>query len=66
MSKSIHQHKVKLAVERLYQRCDLSHLTFNTTAELEDSCEQLGQNRAMDALKFGIGMKQDGYNLGSS
>jgi len=53
----------KLAVENLYHSCDLSQLPFKTTADIEDDCEHLGQERAMDALKFGIGMKHDGYNL---
>ncbi len=53
----------KLAVENLYHSCDLSQLSFKTTADIEEDCEHLGQERAMDALKFGIGMKHDGYNL---
>ena len=53
----------KLSVESLYHSCDLSHLSFNTTAELKNGSEHLGQHRAMEALKFGIGMKHDGYNL---
>lgn len=47
----------------LYHACDLSHFTFTTTAELEPLEEHLGQSRAMQALKFGIGIKQEGYNL---
>ncbi|MCG6938240.1 MAG: AAA family ATPase [Gammaproteobacteria bacterium] len=57
------QNNFKLAVESLYHHCDLSKVSFNTTADLEDSYEHLGQKRAMDALKFGIGIKHDGYNL---
>jgi lon-related putative ATP-dependent protease len=57
------KNNLKIAVENLYHSCDLSHLAFNTTAEIEDSHEHLGQERAMDALRFGIGIKHDGYNL---
>jgi lon-related putative ATP-dependent protease len=57
------QANLRLAVESLYHSCDLSQLSFQTTADLHDDHEHLGQKRAMDALKFGIGMKHDGYNL---
>lgn len=57
------QNNFKLAVESLYHHCNLSGVPFDTTAELEAKEEHLGQQRAMDALKFGIGIKHDGYNL---
>ncbi|MDH5484490.1 MAG: AAA family ATPase [Gammaproteobacteria bacterium] len=63
MSQSIDQDNYKLPVASLYHACDLSHLSFETTADLDDIKDHLGQGRAMDALKFGIGMKHDGYNL---
>ncbi len=63
MKQNNDQNNFKLAVESLYQSCDLAQLSFKTTADLEDDCEHLGQERAMDALKFGIGIKHDGYNL---
>ncbi len=56
------QNNFKLAVDNLYNRCDLSKLSFSTTSDLDDYAH-LGQDRAMDALKFGIGIKHDGYNL---
>jgi len=60
---NIDQDNFKLAVESLYHRCDLSQLPFQTTADLQSEDQHLGQKRAMDALKFGIGMNHDGYNL---
>ena len=63
MTNNKKQENRKLAVESLYRSCDLSQLSFQTTAELQDEHEHLGQKRAMDALKFGIGIKHDGYNL---
>ncbi len=63
MKQSNDQNNLKLAVESLYNSCDLSQLSFKTTADIKDDCEHLGQERAMGALKFGIGMKHDGYNL---
>lgn len=48
---------------RLYRRCDPQTLGFATTAELEDPDEVLGQERALEAIRFAMGMKRDGYNL---
>ncbi|MCW3148141.1 AAA family ATPase [Stutzerimonas stutzeri] len=53
----------ELPVERLYHACDDGQLSFETTAELPDLAETLGQNRALDALRFGVGIRHEGYNL---
>lgn len=55
--------KLALTPEVLYHACDASTLAFNTTDELDDSKEIIGQSRALDALNFGVGIKHDGYNL---
>ena len=47
----------------LYQRCDASLLPFETTAELAATTEIIGQARAVDAVQFGIDIRQPGYNL---
>ena len=52
-----------LEPDRLYRACDLSRLEFETTAELKPLAEPLGQERALEALNFGVGMRHDGYNL---
>lgn len=52
-----------LPPESLYHACDMSALAFNTTDELEDSKEIIGQDRALGALNFGVGINHDGYNL---
>ncbi|HYW04844.1 MAG TPA: ATP-binding protein [Gammaproteobacteria bacterium] len=48
---------------RLYQRCDAGALGFDTTAEVADLEEIIGQRRAMDAVQFGVRMPGGGYNL---
>jgi len=63
MTISEKQKDLTVAPSQLYNACDLSALSFKTTADLKQSVEHLGQSRAMDALKFGIGIKHDGYNL---
>ncbi|MGE0093352.1 MAG: Lon protease family protein [Alphaproteobacteria bacterium] len=52
-----------LAPDILCRRTDPAGLGFKTTAEVEPLNEALGQERAMEAIRFGIGMVQDGYNL---
>ena len=52
-----------LTPEQLYKVCDLSPFGFTTTAELKQLDGILGQQRAVEALRFGVGIKQEGYNL---
>ncbi|MDV6345080.1 Lon protease family protein [Nitrosomonas sp. Is37] len=52
-----------LEPQRLYISCDPDQFTFQTTAELPDLTEIIGQARAMDAVYFGSGIRQEGYNL---
>lgn len=54
---------IALTPEVLYHACDMSTLTFKTTDELKEPIKIIGQDRALDALNFGIGIKHDGYNL---
>jgi lon-related putative ATP-dependent protease len=53
----------KLRPEQLYRRCDPSEFAFETTAELDDLTEIVGQERARAAIDFGLGIERDGYNL---
>ena len=52
-----------LAPEALRSSVALSGLDFSTTADLERLSDLIGQQRAVDAVRFGIGMRRDGYNL---
>jgi predicted ATP-dependent protease len=47
----------------LYRGCNADALGFETTAELADLAEVMGQARAMEALRFGTGIRREGYNL---
>lgn len=53
----------RLEAGALYQRCDPEQFAFETTADLEDLTEVIGQPRAVAAVQFGIGIRQKGYNL---
>jgi lon-related putative ATP-dependent protease len=52
-----------LPPERLYRRVPPDSLGFETTADLPDLEHVLGQERALGALRFGVGMARPGYNL---
>jgi len=52
-----------LKPEQLCHMCDGSQFDFETTADLEDLSEIIGQERAVDAIHFGIGIQREGYNL---
>jgi lon-related putative ATP-dependent protease len=52
-----------LAPAQLYRSCDPDQFGFDTTAELDDLSEIIGQARALDAIRFGSGVRREGYNL---
>ncbi len=52
-----------LPVEKLYRICEPALLGFETTDELQKQSESIRQTRALESIKFGIGMQTDGYNI---
>lgn len=52
-----------LTPEALFRRCEPEGFKFETTADLEDLTEFIGQPRAVEAVRFGIGIRRNGYNL---
>jgi lon-related putative ATP-dependent protease len=52
-----------LEADQLRRTCDPAQLDFETTEELEDLSQIIGQERAVGAVRFGIGIQRDGYNL---
>jgi predicted ATP-dependent protease len=54
---------LELQPSRLRQRCDPDRFAFATTDELEELAEIFGQERAKNAIEFGVGIRRDGYNL---
>ena len=47
----------ELQAEELRRRCDAAKFTFETTADLAEAGHAMGQERAIEALRFGIGMR---------
>ena len=52
-----------LPSEALCRVCDPNQFAFQTTAELPELTEIIGQLRAVEAVEFGIGIPREGYNL---
>jgi len=53
----------KLNSELLFKQCDPKQFNFDTTAEIEDLTDIIGQQRAIDAMRFGLGIRHKGYNV---
>ena len=52
-----------LPPEQLFNRCDPATLPGDSTEDLEDLPGLIGQERAIEAVAFGVGVKRQGYNL---
>ena len=50
-----------LAPDRLYTKCDPEDLP--PPGEADEVSDDLGQERALDAVRFGIGIRRHGYNI---
>jgi len=54
---------MRLQADELRWHCEPEALGFATTEELSDIEHALGQERAVEALTFGLGMDRDTYNI---
>lgn len=52
-----------LTPDRLCRRCNPAELGFRTTDELEDPLHIVGQGRAVEAIRFAVGIDREGYNM---
>ncbi len=55
--------KMRLEPSQLYKSCNIGQLKFDSTKELENIDITVGQERAIEAIKFGIRIQQSGYNV---
>ena len=53
----------RLSVDNLYRFCDPDIFTFNTTDDLPEFKETIGQERALHALDFGLSLESTGFNI---
>ena len=55
--------KFEVSADKLAWRCDLSFLPFTCTAEMTPLEDFIGQERAMRAIQFGLGVNKPGFNI---
>jgi len=55
--------KYKVLVEKLRNQCDPNIFPHATTKDWVIDRELIGQDRAMEALKYGLSMRRKGYNI---
>jgi lon-related putative ATP-dependent protease len=54
---------LELNADQLRKMCDIKHLPFKDTSEIEPLKGVIGQDRAIKALQFGLDVPYHGYNL---
>jgi lon-related putative ATP-dependent protease len=52
-----------LGSDELYSCCEPTLFTFETTDDLPELKETIGQERALDAIDFGLTLERKGYNI---
>lgn len=53
----------ELSPDKLYRKCDPDQLGFKDTNEITERVNTVGQERASDAIDFGMNISYPGYNL---
>jgi len=53
----------KLSPQELFWKCDPAQFEFPSTAALDCPEETIGQDRALTAIEFGLGIDSNGFNL---
>ncbi|MDH3433449.1 MAG: AAA family ATPase, partial [Gammaproteobacteria bacterium] len=53
----------EVSTDQLRKTCDLQAGGFRTSAEFPAETGRLGQRRAIDAIRFGIQIRDDGHNV---
>jgi len=53
----------KLQVKALRWTCDPEQFDFETTSDLPDLLDAVGQERALRSIEFGLGVRETGFNL---
>jgi predicted ATP-dependent protease len=55
--------KFQIPADKLSWRCDLSFLPFTCTADMTPLEDFIGQERAIRAIQFGLGVDKPGFNI---
>src|SRR5208283_5927583 len=52
-----------LKPDELFRCCEIVTLDFGTTEELKDTLGTIGQEKALQALDFGLSLNSEGFNI---
>ena len=52
-----------LAPDQLFTKCDPDDIQLSSTHDAALESDSLGQERAIEAIRFGVGIKRHGYNI---
>jgi hypothetical protein len=52
-----------LTPDQLYAHCDPTTLGFASTEDVKDPVHIVGQDRAVEAIRFAVGIEREGYNM---
>ncbi len=55
--------RFEIAADKLTWRCDLTALPFTCTADMTPLEDFIGQDRAIRAIEFGLGVNKPGFNI---
>ena len=55
--------RFEIAADKLTWRCDLTDLPFTCTADMTPLEDFIGQDRAIRAIEFGLGVNKPGFNI---
>ncbi|HEX2930432.1 MAG TPA: ATP-binding protein [Candidatus Binatia bacterium] len=55
--------RFEIPSDKLTWRCDLSYLPFTCTADMTPLEDFIGQDRAIRAIEFGLGVNKPGFNI---
>src|ERR1700741_1538815 len=55
--------RLEIAADKLTWNCDLAFLPFTCTAEMTPLEDFIGQDRAIRAIEFGLGVNKPGFNI---
>nr|MDJ0803876.1 AAA family ATPase [Desulfobacterales bacterium] len=53
----------EISIDDLFRKCDRRQFDFKDTSELDPLETVIGQERAVQAIDFGLNMKSAGYNI---
>jgi lon-related putative ATP-dependent protease len=54
---------IELSIDRLRRRCDPNSLDFDSTAEVQPASGIIGQQRAVESLRFGLGVQDASFHV---